>query len=166
MSKSKIILPSNNTASISLKEIAKILTATEGKTSPDKVEEIFRIFFGINEVKTGLNDFFRKSNEPAANVFGQWIETVALTDVLATEFHSVNWHFAVRGARIPKDIYEETGPERAIHLAGASLGQSLTKNVYFMYGDSREYKGPCSTGNTFKNSAFFFGYKENVSKYA
>lgn len=153
-------------AKIALIEVAKILTATEGATTKDKVDEIFQIIFGISSVSSGLNDFFRKETSPIGDILKEWVQAEGLVDVIDINHMKTNWCFCVRAARIPKEFYESTGAESATRLAGEAIGVTLGKKVHLMYGDSRLYKGPCNTGNKFINVAFIFGYKENTGRWS
>lgn len=166
----KIILQADIRASIAMKEVARILTETEGKTTPDKNEEIFRTFMGVDEISTNVVNFFRKESAPIAEIFDGCVEATGLTDVLSVNHEKVRWIFGITCARVPKATYETVPPEAALRQAGEATGVKLNKKygfpVHFMYGDSRVYGGPSNSGNKNVNLAYFFGYKEQVSRYS
>jgi hypothetical protein len=170
VTKSGIILPSDIRASIAMKEVARILTATEGTTSAEKNDEIFQTFFSVDSIKQGALDFFRKTTDPLAAIFDICVEHEGITDVLAAQREKTRWIFAVDCARVPREMYGTVTPQQALQQAGVATGIKLNQKygfpVHHMYGDSRVFHGRSNTGNKNVNLLFLHGYKEQVGKYS
>lgn len=154
-----------------LKEITRILSIDEGKITKEQNQEIFELFFSIEKVKSGMNSFFRTGNKELDYVFIDWVNERGLIDIIDINHAKVNWGFAVVTARIPPEHYNVIGPEKALRVAGETCGKRMidghpSRTIHFVYGDSREYKGPCSTGRQYSNICFFFVYKEMVGRYS
>lgn len=166
----KIILPSDMSATISMKEVAKILTATEGKTSQKENDEIFSIFMGMAKVRQDMKDFFSKTTDPVGEIFDCMVEHEGITNVLDAQRKPIRWIFSVMCTRIPMDVYKTTTPEQALRQAGEGIGMKLCQKygvkVHFMYGDSRVYGGPSNTGRSNVNLGFVFGYKEDTGQFS
>ncbi len=166
----KLILPTDIRTGIAMKEVARILTATEGKTSAKENEEIFSIFFSVASIKQSATDFFRKETAPAGCIFDISVEHEGIADILAAQRQRIRWIFAVDCVRVPKELYASVTPEQALQQAGVATGIKLNKKygfpVHHMYGDSRVYSGPSNTGTANANLLFIHGYKEQVGKYS
>lgn len=165
----KIILGTDIRAEIAMKEVAKILTATEGVTSKEKIDEIASIFFGTEVIGRAAKDFFTKANDKVADVFDICVTATGIINILDAQRKPTRWIFGVSCARIPRDLYKTTTPEDSTKQVGTAVGIKLNKKygfpVHMMYGDSRVYSGPCNTGHKENiNIAYLFGYKENTGE--
>lgn len=166
----KIILPNDIRATIAMQEVAKILTDTEGKTSPEKRDEIFQIFFSVDQIRRQSQDFFRKESAPVGAIFDICVDQIGITDILAAQREKTRWIFAVDCARVPKEMYATVTPEQALQQAGTATGIKLSNKygfgVHHMYGDSRVYSGPSNTGAKNVNLLYIHGYKEMTGRYS
>ncbi len=166
--KTDIIIPADAKTVSALKQVAKILTDTEGQTTKDKVDEIFQIFFDIEKVRTGLTDFFRKETAPMGDILTERVEAGGLLDVIDMQHGNAQWCFAIRAARVPTKFYNSVTPDVACRQAGETIGKALVRGkeeLLFVYGDSRVYGGPSNTGPKFTNLAYIFGYKQKHNRY-
>ena len=160
MSIEKILLNSDATVTAGLQEIAKILTATEGKDTTNKRDEIFSILLGIGTIRGELKSFSQRKEANVVNILSKWVEAQSVIDVIDLKHGKAQWYFVLRAARIPKAIYQTSTPEKVLQTVANGILQTFTEKVFYVYGDSR-----INTDNSdpdFCTVSFFMAFKAGV----
>lgn len=137
MSKKQNFLSSDNSIKAGLKEIAKILTNTEGLETQAKKDEIFQIVLSANRVKERINSFIDTDKAYNSTIFNYWVKANSVIDVIDLKHDDVDWCFVLKISRIPKVIYESVSPEASLKIAAMTIQQGLQVNTMHVYSDSR-----------------------------
>jgi hypothetical protein len=162
MSIEKMLSNSDATVNASLQQIAKILTATEGKDTTDKRDEIFSILMEIGTLNSELQSFCKRKEDKVVNILQKWIVAESVIDVIELKHGKAEWYFVFQAARIPTAVYNQGKPKDILHTVANTVLQTISKKAFYVYGDSRINGAPGASNDTSQLVCFFMAFKAGV----